>query len=53
MTALRNVGKDIEKSRDQLTRGETTLKSQAVVDQEFTDASAALKQARKGHGLAE
>jgi len=32
------------KSRDQLARGQTTVKSQAIVNQEFTDASAALKQ---------
>jgi Tfp pilus assembly protein PilO len=44
LSALRNVAKETEKSRDQLARGQTTIKSQEVVNHEFTEASAALKQ---------
>ena len=42
--ALRNVAKETEKSREQLARGQATLKTQAAVDQQFSEASAALKQ---------
>ncbi len=42
--ALRNVAKETEKSREQLARGEATLKTQAAVDQQFGEASVALKQ---------
>ena len=41
---LRNVGKEAEKSREQLARGQATLKTQAAVNQQFVEASAALKQ---------
>ena len=41
---LRNVGKEAEKSREQLARGEATLKTKATVEQQFAEASAALKQ---------
>lgn len=41
---LRNVAKETEKSREQLARGQATVKTQAAVTQEFTDVSAALKQ---------
>src|SRR5687768_18515239 len=41
---LRNVGKEAEKSREQLARGESTLKTKAAVDRQFTEASFALKQ---------
>jgi Tfp pilus assembly protein PilO len=42
--ALRNVAKETEKSREQLARGQATLKTQAAVNQQFSDASIALKQ---------
>ncbi len=41
---LRNVAKDAEKSREQLARGQATLTTQAAVNQQFAEASAALKQ---------
>jgi Tfp pilus assembly protein PilO len=44
LAALRNVGKETEKSREQLARGEATLKTQAAVNQQFSEASSALKQ---------
>lgn len=44
MGVLRNVGKEAEKSREQLARGETTLKTKVAVERQFTEASAVLKQ---------
>ena len=44
LNVLRNVAKESEKSREQLTRGHATLKTQAAVNQQFSEASAALKQ---------
>jgi membrane protein YdbS with pleckstrin-like domain len=43
-TALRNVREQVTKSREQLARGEATLKAQAQVNQEFEEVSMALKQ---------
>jgi hypothetical protein len=48
LATLRNVAKDAEKSREQLARGENTVKSQALVNQQFAQASLALKQREAG-----
>ena len=41
---LRKVGKQAEQSREQLARGQATLKTQAEVNRQFSEASTALKQ---------
>ncbi len=47
-TALVNVRKEAEKSREQLTRGEATVKTQSTVQRQFEEASLALKQRETG-----
>ncbi|MBC8097259.1 MAG: hypothetical protein H7Y43_15755, partial [Akkermansiaceae bacterium] len=44
LAVLGKVAKETEKSREQLARGDATLKTQAAVNQQFSEASSALKQ---------
>lgn len=46
--SLRRVREQASKSREQLARGEATVKTQALINQQFEEASRALKQRESG-----